>query len=282
MMLGVIALMAAMDTVAASCTVVVGPGILHAPEAVAWSPRGGFWVADRGAARLHFFSPRGTRMRSFGSSGQGGIEFTDRVAVTDPGGQFIYAADTDGSRILKLTRDGVAVREIRWPSEVSTWTWKPRSLASLDDGRVFIVDEATGRMVVTDSFDGLRRLSDTGEEARAPLLPAGLACSRDMLVLADQASGVLRFLDLHGNGLSGVSVGGVPGSVALREDGLVAVVDEESRTVKLLNHGSLSLLVAVSGELGFPSALCFAPDGTLLIADRDGDRILQCALPEVP
>ena len=282
MILSIIAVMATMDTVVVGCTVVVGPGILHAPEAVVWSPRGGFWVADRGDARFHFFSPVGVRLWSFGSSGPGGFEFTDRTALTDPGGRFIYVADTDGSRILKLTRDGVVVREIRWPGEISAWAWKPRALASLVDGRVFAIDEGSGRIVVTDPFDGLRTLADTEEDASASLLPAGLACTTRSLVLADQAAGMIRILDLHGNELSRVSVGGAPGSVAIRDDGTLAVVDEESRRILLVKDGTHPSLAAVACSLTCPTSLCFAPDGTLLVADRDGDRILRLTLPAVP
>jgi DNA-binding beta-propeller fold protein YncE len=221
---------------------------------------------------------------SFGNSGQGGIEFTDRIAVTDPGGQYIYVADTDASRLLKVTRNGVPVSELTLPEGLQAWSWKPRALASLPDGRVFVADEGSGGIVITDPFDGLRRLSGPGNEASGVLLASGLACDGSTLALGDEVGGEIRLLDLHGNELARVSVTGTPGRLTLRADGLGAVVDEEGHVVRLFQGTAWSGVVHpwVCPEAFEPSAVCFAGDGSLLVADRAGHRILRLALPEVP
>lgn len=281
-MMWLVWVLAVVDTLAATgVEVVVGPGVLSAPEALAWSPRGGFWVADRGtAARLHFFTSAGMRQRSFGAAGHGGVEFTDRIALADPGGQFVYAADTDGSRILKLTRDGVPVKEIRRSTTPGAWTWKPRALASLRDGRVFVVDETSGHIQVTDPFDGLRDLGGASDDAAGVMLPAGLATDGRILAVTDQGAGTVRRVDLHGNELGRLDLGGAPGSVAIREDGLLAVVDDDARVVKIAQDGRVAVLVIGGARSWSPRAICFTADGALLVADREGDRILRVELPQ--
>ncbi|MBN1424287.1 hypothetical protein JXA88_07005 [Candidatus Fermentibacteria bacterium] len=276
---------AAMETVSVmSSSVVVGPGILHGPEALARSPHGGFWVGDRGVARFHFFSMDGRHVRSFGGNGQGWMEFSDRVAVTDPGGQFVYLADTDGSRMLKVDRAGVPVTEIRGPGG-GVWPWKPLAVASLPDGRVFVADEGSGTIMVTDPFDGLRRLSGAGDEPRIPLIPAGLACAAGRVAVSDQAGGLVHFFDTHGNHRGAIAVGGSPGSVDIRKDGLGAMVDEEAHVVRVFKNGvvyDLSCPPAGMPQLASPSAVCFATDGMLLVAERESDTIVGLALAEVP
>ncbi len=281
-MIPILALVVMAGASPAEWTVVVPPGLLKSPEAIASSPHGGFWVADRGAARLHLFSAHWEPLSSFGGVGQGGGAFADRVAVADPGGQFVYAADTDGGRVVKLTREGVAVREMIWKGDPASWVWRPRGLAALPDGRVFVADEVSGRILVTDPFDGLRALGGMTERPTRHLSASGIACEGTTLVVADPLSRSLWVMDVHGNLLERITLEGSPGSLDLRDDGLVAYVDEESQSVWVVTtkgEGHTMILADPSVE---PSAVCFTSDGALLVADRRGDRVIRIAVPRPP
>ena len=260
---------------------------LTAPQSLACSPQGSLWVADQFGTRIHLFSPKGIPIRSFGGEGQGPCEFTDRIRLADPGGLYLYAADTDGARIVKLTRTGVCVKEIRPVSEEGfSRISRPTAMASQRGGLVYVGDAGTGAIMTLDLFDHLTELTGRAVGG-APLLvePSGLACRKDMVYLADDAREEILVLDRFGNVLQRSPFSGVPGELDIRADGMLAVIDRAAEDVVFFHDLKVSsrlskLLPGLS--LSHPSDVCFGQGETLFIADSGNDRVVEIAiLPSV-
>lgn len=256
---------------------------LTAPQSLACSPQGSLWVADQLGTRIHLFSPNGIHVRSFGGEGQGSCEFTDRIRLADPGGLYLYAADTDGSRIVKLTRAGLCVKEIRPASEGGfSRISRPSAIASQRGGLLYVGDAGIGTIMTLDLFDNLTVL--TGKAVGgAPLLvePSGLACRKDIVYLTDGAREEILVLDRFGNVLTRSLFPGIPGELDIRADGMLAVVDHSTedvvlfRDLQLVNRLS-DLLPELS--LSHPGDVCFGHGETLFIADSGNDRVVQIVI----
>jgi DNA-binding beta-propeller fold protein YncE len=253
---------------------------LTAPQSLACSPQGSLWVADQLGTRIHLFAPGGAHIRSFGGEGQGPCEFTDRISLADPGGLFLYAADTDGSRIVKMTRSGLCVKEIR-PSGGSEWgsISRPTAIASQRSGLLYVGDAGTGRIMTLDLFDHLVELTRQAVGGAPPFVePSGLACREDRVYLTDGGREEVFVLDRFGNVLKRLPFEGVPGGIDCRADGLLAVVDDESDDVVFFSHlkevDRLSELLP-DYSLSQPRDVCFGRGEALYVADTGNDRVLE-------
>jgi DNA-binding beta-propeller fold protein YncE len=256
---------------------------LTAPQSIACSPQGSLWVADQLGTRIHLFSPSGVHVRSFGGEGQGRCEFTDRIRVADPGGLYLYAADTDGSRIVKLTRAGLCVKEIRPVGEEGlSIISRPTAITSQRGGLLYVADAGTGMIMTLDLFDHLTELTDKAVGGAPPLVePSGLACGKELVYLTDGTRKEIAVLDRFGNALTRFRFPGTPGELDVRSDGLLAIVDCSTEDVVLFHNLQLvnrlsELLPDLS--LSHPSDVCFGHEGTLFVADSGNDRVVQIAI----
>jgi hypothetical protein len=112
---------------------------LSEPVAAVFLPRGGGWIADRGARRLWRFDPTG-RIRS------GQDLAADDLAVDGSGS--LYVADAAGSKIVVLDREGRVVQH-RWLGGEERG-WRPGAIAWSQQDKVAVADESRGEIWIFD------------------------------------------------------------------------------------------------------------------------------------
>ncbi len=164
----------------------------------------------------------------------------------------------------------------------------PVALAAFPDGSLAIADAATRK---------LRRASPSGELTTLPTPPLlgrvlGLAVDKaGNLYAADNENGAIVRLGADGSftllaGANGVGGQDGPGTVARfsSPQGLALLPDGSALLVAdLLNHSIRRVdlmspdftVSTVASNLGFPSAVLAAPDGTVLVAEMLHDRLLS-------
>jgi sugar lactone lactonase YvrE len=234
-----------------------------------------------------------------GSSGDGGLAV--KAELTSPRG---LAFDTDGS-LLVADQGGRRVRRVDLAAgTISTligggsFTGEgipalqialdaPRDVVVAADGDVFVADghrvrrlvRASG-LVSTVAGTGVAGFSD-GSPASTRRLnePRGLAFDpAGRLLIADGGNGRIRSLDLPTDTLSTL-VSGVcsPGGVAADAAGAVYLSSNAggcgSNAQKILKWTSGSLSTVAATGSSFVAQISALPDGTLLVADRDGFRL---------
>lgn len=255
--------------VSAVVEAVIGDSLwMTAPMDLCISREGSLWVTDRSDPRIHLFDPAGEHVRSFGGTGQGDCEFTGRVAVEDPGGLFIYVADTDGGRVLKITRSGVCVREIRRGLEDGFSVWRPTSLAAAEGGLLYVTDPGGGSLDVIDPFDAVRPFLNAGSDgARIPLEPTTVACMGRDIYTGDRLDGTVYHLDRFGTVLNTYFSESEISSMDVARDGTLALVDEVDGDVVIAppwGEEKISLRRHLpSGTLSAPLAVRFVQQTSL-------------------
>jgi sugar lactone lactonase YvrE len=250
------------------------PGIgAIAPDAVALDTNGNLYIADFEARRI-YVQRRGGRVEVLAGSGEQGIA------------------------------DGPAL---------SAQFMGPSGLAVTSDGSVFVVDSPAHRIRridptgVVSTFAGgggvglgEGELRDgQGSEARFNL-PAQIALDpRGDFIVTDKDNSSIRRITASGvvTTIAGPSQGGSDGAapkgpvgLAVADDGTIYFTDHRSNSVNRLTvGGSLEVLTSsipgpitggnpVNGAsiaLSFPSGVSVLADGSLLVADTQGNRLVR-------
>ena len=115
------------------------------PQALAFDRKGGLWVLDSSAARLHRVNAEGASEVALGSSGKRNGQFDDPqdLAVLSDGSLFV--ADTGNGRLQGFSADGVFFRNI--DRGLKDRLVRPVSLAVDAHDRLYVLD--AGRNTVT-------------------------------------------------------------------------------------------------------------------------------------
>ncbi|HEY5624552.1 MAG TPA: peptidyl-alpha-hydroxyglycine alpha-amidating lyase family protein [Gammaproteobacteria bacterium] len=176
-----------------------GAGLIVRPHAIHVDPDGNVWVTDRlggeaGAEgrghQVHKLSPEGELLMSLGTAGVAGDgpnEFNAPSAVLVAPTGDIFVGDGHGpgtnARIVKLSPDGVFIKE--WggrgtaPGQFAT----PHSLAMDSRGRLFVADRENSRLQIFDQEGNF--LDEWFQFGR----PSGVYIdSNDVLYVADSES----------------------------------------------------------------------------------------------
>jgi tripartite motif-containing protein 2/3/tripartite motif-containing protein 71 len=85
---------------------------LKKPWGVAINKRGEIIVAERGVHCISIFSPAGDKLRSFGSQGSGGGQFSEPSGITVDDDGNILVADSGNDRIQKFTSDNKYITSV--------------------------------------------------------------------------------------------------------------------------------------------------------------------------
>lgn len=201
------------------------------------------------------------------------------AAAFDPKGDLLVV-DGRSRRIVRVSRAGEAKGSFEAPAGPDGRQAVPRAIAVDREGRIYVLDVASGVVSV---------LSVAGAPARRIALPESdgltdVAVSGDGAVLVTDAVGG-RLLVAPAGGASAAALPSTFGSavefassVASDAFGRVIVLDGHGGRVALARpDGSIAVRQLEfgwdSGQLRNPADLCVDPAGRLLVADRDNRRV---------
>jgi RHS repeat-associated protein len=258
---------------------------LDYPVAVSVAPDGSILIADAGANRVRRISTQGTittlagggapvdGLGDFGPATSAMLANPRAVAVADDG--TVYIADTNHSRIRKVTADGT----------ISTVAGGGTPNDGVGDG---LPGPQAALMAPQGIATGLNNdvwIGDTGHDRVRKLTADGLIST------------------VAGNGITGNTGDGGSGTTATldnptalavdRNNGTVFIAQPLSNTIRQVDAYGVIRLVAGSRTSGFsgdqgsalrarfhsPSALAVSRTGQLLIADRDNFRVRRVSAP---
>jgi DNA-binding beta-propeller fold protein YncE len=157
------------------------------PLALSFAPDGVLYVADSAEPQsVEVFSPTGSRIGSLGvdvPDGRTGRKFAFPNGIAANTGE-VLVADSNNGRLLFFDRAGVLLRQVMADGI-------PRGIALLGDGRIVVVDAASGSVEVLDA-QGRMLGAVTGQAPDGARLvaPAGVALGEDgTLYVVDSVSG---------------------------------------------------------------------------------------------
>ena len=223
------------------------------------------WIVMQDEPIIRLLNGAGVVVRSFGGFGTGYCEFRDRIDLVDSYSLFIYAADTDNNRILKLNRLGVCVREIRNQGDETFETWRPSSVSISESGRIYVADSDAGTVHYIDTFDGLRTFIDPSDRGMSiPLQPILMACDGETLYVVDGSDGAVYSFDALGTRLGKKRTNFEICSFDVTLHGYCVIADRISDDVYLGHWNddtwvSLRDLIPKLGKF-IPSYVCFMND----------------------
>ena len=269
-----------------------GPGELMWPDAVHWGPDGLFYVADAGANRIQVWSEDGRHLRDIGRPSRwrrwagvlsGIVALTLLLAILVVA---LWPLAVPRAVVVMLTA-GLVAGTVGWMA--STFVLfgglrNPRDVAVGPDGRIYVTDfNGDAARIFSPAGELVKTLRgrDQDDRLRQPL---GLAIASDGRVfVSDSGNHRVQVFDHDGHviatlGRRGPSDGELssPHGVAIG-GGLVYVADRGNRRVQVWTLEGVSLpAMKVEGgpETFTPAGLSLTEDGTLLIADLEGRRII--------
>lgn len=250
-------------------------------------------VADSGNNRIVVFTSSGSYKFEF-SLGENVTAPVDVFA--DPAGFIFVLGSTMGGRALHcFDFDGVSVGDVPLPATYEGRDLKPRSGVCAEDGRIFLVDEASRRVLVVDPATGVLAAFAVGTPELADNELFGLGhpaiAGNELLIPVATAGMVLRY------GLDGTArptlghFGAKPGSlnfpvaVAVSPEGIVAVLDQGRFCVVCYSADG-----RVLGEFGGkghspgwfmnPSLLAVPAADRVVVGQIFENKIQVCAVPD--
>jgi len=260
------------------------------PSGVTTDAFGRVYVTDAATHRLARWDAAGRWLDQAGSLGSEANEFRRPGAVARLGSLGVAVLDVENRRVVTYNLDlhllGVLAEFGTAEMEASLGAVTPIGLASDRGGAVYVAD-ADGDRVLAFDFSGrfLRAIGGHGEgEGRLRGLAAVAVSPQGVLVTADRprerGPARLQWFDAGGRvtrvafaPAAAAAPRGRPGALALAVDdgGRVALSDESAGTIVLLGAGA-EVLARLAG-LDRPDGLAFAPDGSLLVAERGAGRV---------
>jgi uncharacterized protein (TIGR03437 family) len=255
---------------------------LNHPAGVASDAAGNVYIADRDNNRIRRVTPDGTIATLTGSADV----LSAPAAVSVDGSGNVVVADTGNKRVLLFTKAGVA------GGITSTLLVTPAYAVAASDGTIYIADSGAGKIFKAAPGRALAVLLDGLQS------PRGLALD---------AAGNLYFTEADAKRVSRLSATGsvdrvadgtwnIPRGVAVAANGDVFVADTGlQRVLRVDSTGRATTIAgigtpgfsgdggpALQAELGFPWDVAIAPDGSVLIADLDNNRIRRLSTAAAP
>jgi YD repeat-containing protein len=259
---------------------------LGRPYGVAVGPDGSLYISDRGNSRIRKVDHLGTITTVAGNgisgySGDGGpateaqLNRPQGIAVDSEGA--LYIADTQNHRIRKVGTDGIITTVAGRGCKNTSGDGRPAQKACIDypvdvavGNQAFFIAEGGGYVVRRVGSDGIittfagygSQSGDGGPAIQAYLSPWGLALdAAGNLYIADGFAHRVRIVD--GNGIITTVAGREP--------------DPDT-------NGGADGGLATQATLRAPCGLAIGPDGSLYIAETEGQRIRRVAsgFPDIP
>jgi sugar lactone lactonase YvrE len=281
---------------------------LNHPSDVAVDANGNRFVIEYFGHRLLKFAPDGSFLTSVGTAGRMGTDNThfgwpQGVAVADNG--TVYVADTNNHRVQVFDNN------LNYQATLGTGTCgggedkfcAPHKVTVDAEGRLYVADTWNHRVQVFDAnYNLVGALGLTGEADRDNLrfdAPRGVAVDNEgHIYVADELNNRVQQCDLVGSSGSCTTFIGETGvagddfarlraplDVAVDNLGRVYVNDSYwNQRIQVFDSDG-TYLTTVGGLWGSehgkfrnPDGIDVRPDGTLLVADTDGNRVEEYTL----
>jgi DNA-binding beta-propeller fold protein YncE len=273
-----------------------GGSALRAPLGVAVAKDGRVFVTDSQHARIEVFAITGQYLSQFSSlEGSGtptrfpSLLLPVHVAINPVSGD-VYVTDRGRSALFVFTQAGRFVREIA-PYGRLGYKWKPNALAFKPDGSLYVADvffehqiwlfDPSGRTLLKFGHSG-QVLDNVLNQPGALWFPNGMAVGIDgRLWVADSDNRRIQIFTPDGKPAKIVATSGHPRGLAFwrqgKEERLISV-DALANFVTVYNPKGEEL--TQFGERGrgfgqflYPNGAAVAPDGKILVTDRENDRV---------
>ncbi|MCU0222526.1 MAG: NHL repeat-containing protein [Acidobacteria bacterium] len=254
---------------------------LTEPEGVAFGPESAVAVSDTGAGRIVTFrmAPEGAQPVAEYKLAE--VPYPTRMEFTSKGDLLVL--DGKSRRIARVSSSGAFRGFVELPAAGAPAV---RSFAVDRQDQLFVLDVSVPRVIVLDA---------AGKLAREIALPAGRTFFSD---LALDPRGNLYLIDSLGQQAWVVRTGTTEAapfggslaqelefatSLAAADSGHLFVVDQYGDGIVILGpdgsfQGRQGTMGVREGFLRFPSAVAYDPAGTLLVADRDNNRVQVFAI----
>jgi DNA-binding beta-propeller fold protein YncE len=254
------------------------------PTGLAVDAFGRVFVSDAGLHGFLRMDATGRTLGQAGSLGSGAGAFRRPSSLALLGAIRVAVLDTENRRVVAYDLfDRLQGTLIEFESlEDPPARIDPVAMASDRGGAVYVSDRDRDRVVVFD-FSGrfVRVLGGFGQGPGSFRGPSGLAVNRlGELIVCEQVGRRIQRLDPAGQPRAWwpLPTGGASGALSVAtDDSLRVAVADEARGVVWIFDGSGRLL-AEQRDLDRPSALAFAPDGSLLIGERGAGRLRRFVL----
>ena len=258
----------------------LGPPILtiggvKTPWGVAITPKGEVVISEHDGHCVSVFSPRGEKLRSFGTrgSGQGQFQYPAGVAVDGEGN--ILVVDQVNHRIQKFTLKGQFVTIVGKVGKQVLQFWYPSGITfNASNGKVYVMDRGNSRCQVLNSdltFFSTFGMTGTGKEEFTNHW--GVACdstgkvdvanSGNHRIQVFAAEGVfLRMFGRHGQGAGELDF---PADVAIDSNDMVYVSELSNQRVSVFT--SEGGFVTSFGGIQGPIGLAVGTSGVVYVCD---------------
>ncbi len=276
---------------------VTAPGaadFIKRPTAVHWDRfHRELLVADSGHNRIVVFAPSGSYKFEFAL----GSEVTAPAdIVTDPEGYiYVLGSKSAGRTLHRFDFDGLSLGPLALPAERDGVALNPRSVACGVDGRLYLLDSGSRRVLILDPGAGV--VGDfsvtTADRSGQDLFGLGtIAIAGDELLIPVATEGTVMRFSLEGSFLGTIGrFGAKPGTlnfpvaVAVSDEGIIAVLDQGRFCVVCYSADG-----RVLGEFGGkgqspgwfinPSLLAVTAVDRVVVGQIFQNRIQICALPD--
>lgn len=260
------------------------------PRGLAYDARADeVWVADTRNGVVGVFTSDGVPL--FTSARSAAVKEPSRLAVAGPG--TLYLLDTDRSAVKVLDYRGRVTGTLSLPGLPE----KPviGAITVDADGNLWVGENTTGRVFQYDASRKLRlKFGDRGTEDGEMESIAGIAVTRDMVVVVDHIARPVQVFDRRGNferGFGkhdmGVENFSLPEAVAVDSKGRIVVVDALRHEIKFFDAEGRFLdrfggMGSRAGQVLYPVDVAIDAKDRLFVAEKGGARVQVLQILDAP
>jgi tripartite motif-containing protein 71 len=247
-----------------------GGGVFRQPQAVAVSPSGEVYVADRWSYLVQHFSSSGAFLGEFGEYGSGPGQFGAIGGLALDSSGNVYALDTDHNRVEKFAADGTFIRQ--FGSSVLNIGWKG-GIAVSDD--TVYVSNSDQEEIARFTLDGTALTPIGGSAGFAH--PLGLAVSGSHLFVADDQNDRVVELNTSDGSYVAASSGSLKNAYDVGVDGAgnVWVANNGGNNVVKFSSDFAGATSYPGAGINTPRALAVNADGDVYVADTLNERVQE-------
>jgi DNA-binding beta-propeller fold protein YncE len=238
-----------------------------------------FTPRDRGLSDdvdFVYLSDDDTATVGFAGSFPVGSDVLSSPTGMDGDGEYIYVAERDAGWLARFTYGGGLVETIAVPPAEGREIATPISVAAMDDGRVAVVDSASGDVLLLDP-DSVQETVRISVGANL-VQPTSVIADGDRLVVAEATTGTFEVFDADGTYIESLGDDLDPpptfvGGMRIAGPTLYAS-DSNAGRVLLLNVSTAAQVATLQERLGLPRGIAVDDAGRVIVADAFDSTVL--------